>query len=327
MREFSPDGLIDYSDAEILSELRRVAALIASPTLTIHGFRRHARVSYNTVRAHFRGWREALAAAGLAHRYSGQSLGGRMRGRRPARGMSGEEILLELRALAGRLGRDTLRMADLKDHPFLSAVTVWRRFGQWRVAMNRAGLKTGRYSGTWSEGECFENLLEVWTHLGRPPRFEEMKKPPSRIGPHCYARRWGTWRRALAWFAARANAERQSASGGASEQSVLIGATAVCSEQTAKAAVKTQQLAGTTPTTRNPPQETTRHVPISLRFQILQRDRFRCTLCGNTPATDLNCRLHVDHVIPYSRGGRTEPGNLTTLCKTCNLGKGDALPS
>ncbi len=316
MGEFRLDRLIDYSDAEILSELRRVAALVDSPKLTIQNFRRRAKVSYGAVRAHFRGWKEALEAAGLGHRYSGQSLGGRMRGPRPARGISDARILDELRAHALGLGRDTLITADFKSHPWLSAATVWRRFGRWRDAMAKAGLGTGRYSGAWSEEECFENLLGVWTHLGRAPRFEEMKKPPSRIGPHCYMRRWGTWRRGLAAFVEHQN-----------ENHASTGAAAVCLEQTAGAAVEAQNQTGPERITPKPGQENTRHVPLSLRFKILQRDRFTCTLCGASPATDPLCRLQVDHVIPWSRGGRTEPGNLATLCKTCNLGKRDTMPT
>lgn len=324
--EFRLDRLTDYSDQEILSELRRVALLVDRPKLTIHDFRRHARVSYGAVRAHFRGWREALDAADLGHRYSGQSLEGRMRGPRPARGMSDEAILRELRALALGLGRDTLLTSDLKDHPFLSAMTVFRRFGRWRWAMERAGLKTGRYKGIWSEGECFENLMEVWAHLGRAPRFAEMSRPPSRIGAHPYLRRWGTWRRALRWFAEKANGMRNE-SGDPDSKSISADAATVRLERTVKAAGEIQNQPGPERITRKAGQEDTRHVPVSLRFQILQRDRFKCTLCGASPALDPLCRLHVDHVIPWSRGGRTEPGNLTTLCKTCNLGKGDSLPS
>ncbi len=33
--------------------------------------------------------------------------------------------------------------------------------------------------------------------------------------------------------------------------------------------------------------------------------------------------LHIDHVVPVSRGGLTEPENLQTLCAPCNLRKGN----
>lgn len=65
---------------------------------------------------------------------------------------------------------------------------------------------------------------------------------------------------------------------------------------------------------------TKRAVPLGLRYQTLERDRGRCVLCGQSGAAG---RLHVDHVIPWSQGGRTELENLQTLCERCNLGKGN----
>ncbi|HSP17639.1 MAG TPA: HNH endonuclease signature motif containing protein [Thermoanaerobaculia bacterium] len=62
-----------------------------------------------------------------------------------------------------------------------------------------------------------------------------------------------------------------------------------------------------------------------LRWRILQRDDFRCRKCGADAASDHHVRLDVDHIIPVSAGGRTEPGNLQTLCSACNGGKGELL--
>lgn len=59
----------------------------------------------------------------------------------------------------------------------------------------------------------------------------------------------------------------------------------------------------------------------SLRYDIMKRDGFRCVLCGRTPNDGI--KLHVDHIIPVSRGGKTEYSNLRTLCNTCNMGKRD----
>lgn len=61
----------------------------------------------------------------------------------------------------------------------------------------------------------------------------------------------------------------------------------------------------------------------SLRFQILTRDNFTCRLCGAKPdPTNNDVVLRVDHIIPVSRGGKTHPDNLQTLCQHCNSGKG-----
>ena len=58
----------------------------------------------------------------------------------------------------------------------------------------------------------------------------------------------------------------------------------------------------------------------SLRYQVLKRDGSRCTKCGATPQTH-GVTLHVDHIVPVSKGGKTELDNLQTLCAPCNLGK------
>lgn len=61
----------------------------------------------------------------------------------------------------------------------------------------------------------------------------------------------------------------------------------------------------------------------SLRYDVLRRDNFRCQICGATQEDGV--KLHVDHIVPVSRGGRTEMGNLRTLCERCNMGKGAKL--
>lgn len=56
-----------------------------------------------------------------------------------------------------------------------------------------------------------------------------------------------------------------------------------------------------------------------LRFKILERDNFKCVYCGNGPEEGM--KLHIDHLIPYSKGGKTELQNLVTACHVCNIGK------
>lgn len=61
----------------------------------------------------------------------------------------------------------------------------------------------------------------------------------------------------------------------------------------------------------------------SLRYEVMRRDGFRCVLCGAS-AKD-GARLHVDHIYPVSKGGKTVMNNLRTLCDRCNLGKSDKI--
>ena len=59
----------------------------------------------------------------------------------------------------------------------------------------------------------------------------------------------------------------------------------------------------------------------SLRYDVMKRDNFRCVLCGLSAKDGV--QLHVDHIRPVSKGGKTEMSNLITLCEHCNLGKRD----
>jgi hypothetical protein len=59
------------------------------------------------------------------------------------------------------------------------------------------------------------------------------------------------------------------------------------------------------------------------RFAILERDGFRCRICGASPhGDDTTIVLHVDHITPRSKGGTNDPSNLWALCYECNIGKG-----
>lgn len=70
---------------------------------------------------------------------------------------------------------------------------------------------------------------------------------------------------------------------------------------------------------------TKRDASVKLRFDVFKRDNFKCCICGASPAKDINVELHIDHIIPWSKGGETEMDNLQTLCSRCNLGKSDSM--
>lgn len=66
--------------------------------------------------------------------------------------------------------------------------------------------------------------------------------------------------------------------------------------------------------------EQRRIMTASMRYEVLRRDNFRCVLCGASAGDGV--QLHVDHIVPLAKGGKTELSNLRTLCDRCNLGKG-----
>ena len=62
-------------------------------------------------------------------------------------------------------------------------------------------------------------------------------------------------------------------------------------------------------------------VPFSKK-NVLIRDGFMCAYCRTH-----NGRLTIDHIVPKSRGGRTEFENCVAACRACNHKKGNQLPS
>ena len=68
--------------------------------------------------------------------------------------------------------------------------------------------------------------------------------------------------------------------------------------------------------------------------EVLERDGYRCQLCGKKTRPDYNC-FHplfpnLDHIVPLNKGGPHTKKNTQCLCRLCNLikhdtGKGDQL--
>lgn len=61
-------------------------------------------------------------------------------------------------------------------------------------------------------------------------------------------------------------------------------------------------------------------VPFSKK-NVLARDQFACVYCGRRQKA-----LTIDHVIPVSRGGKTDFDNCVACCKSCNNYKGARTP-
>jgi hypothetical protein len=305
---FELDRLTEYTDEAILDEIRRVAAVANRDSLPRTEFDRHAKLSSSAVQRRFGGWRNALAAAGLGHLYRGPSVTENAR-RQAAKRMSDAELLAELRRVAQVIGTETLTQGQLRAHSSIRAEAVIRRFGSWDDGLQEAGLRRSKLGRRYSEEQYFENLLTVWTHYGRQPRYSEMDKTPSVITAGAYEKRFGRWTNALVAFVQRMN-ETSDTEGNpdpsASGKPIPAHARGTAADTTTQGRGKQK-------------------IPVSLRYVILKRDGFRCVLCGRSPANYLGCELHVDHMVPASKGGATTADNLRTTCSVCNIGKGDRL--
>jgi 5-methylcytosine-specific restriction endonuclease McrA len=61
-------------------------------------------------------------------------------------------------------------------------------------------------------------------------------------------------------------------------------------------------------------------VPFSKK-NVLVRDRYACAYCGKKAGP-----LTLDHVIPRSKGGKTDWENCVACCRACNTKKGAGTP-
>jgi hypothetical protein len=188
----------DTSDEALLEEIRRVDELVNLPTLTRTEFQKHAKVHSSTLSKRFGTWQAALERAGLAAKFDGRTLSeGSGVGRRNT---TDEEILNELRQLAERLGTDVLTSDDIRGELGMSTRLLINRFGSTVKALAAAGLKQSNRGLRYSDDERFENLLKVWTALGRQPMYRDMQRAPSQVGGKAYVIRYGGWLKALEAF-------------------------------------------------------------------------------------------------------------------------------
>lgn len=206
-----------------------------------------------------------------------------------------EELLTELRRVAKIYGKNTLSISEYQRYGRFCIETMYRRFGSWPKALKKAELKTD-YERNIPIPKLFENLEEVWVKLGRQPTCDLMCRPLSKYHADTYISRFGTWRKALEVF-----------------ETYLNSAKGKKGTRRRRRIEKLQALHVRTP----------RHPCISLRFKVMKRDKFKCVLCGRSPAANPQVELEIDHIIPWSKGGETLPENLQTLCAECNNGKGD----
>lgn len=292
--EFILKRLPEYTDEALIEEIGRVAELVQHPKISITEFKKHSRVNPSTIHKRFGGWEQALRVAGLSDRFDSSN-----------RVVSKEKIISELQRVSNLLGTNGFSREQFNANARFTYAVIRRAFGTWHKAMQAAGLSTNALGKRYTDEECFENLLQVWSHYGRPPQHREMTLAPSVVGPKAYILRWGSWTKALYAFVEQVNKDVHTV-----DTSLGIESNVTDGPPIRKSKVE---------------EENCRDIKLGLRYTVLNRDRFKCVLCGNSPAMSVDCRLHVDHIIPFSKGGKTEIGNLRALCQYCNLGKSNRI--
>jgi hypothetical protein len=205
--------------------------------------------------------------------------------------VSNGELISDIRRVAELAGANAVSFRLYSELGNYHPSTVALRFGTWNEALIAAGLEVASERNI-NEERLFENLMRLWEHYGRQPRFRELAFPPSVISSGPYQRRFHSWMKALEQFVVYANA------------------------QDSRPPIPVEIPSG---------HKTGRDPSLRLRFRVMKRDNFSCRACGESPALRPGLSLHVDHVQAWSLGGETIEGNLQTLCEACNLGKSNVL--
>ena len=296
----------NVSDEELLKDILRVANSLEKSTITITEYENNGgKFDPSTITKRFGGWLRAIDLCGLKPNeqqiYSSLAV-------RTQSNITTQELVDDLLNVSKTTNKKTFSSSEYKRNGKYSPDTYYRRFKTWNNALKVSGLEPfdhplgGGGKNKISEYDCLEEIERIWITLGRQPTVADIKKGLSKYSLPVYTRRFGSWRKALEFFVAYMNGEQEVEK---PEEDEIPLPTEI-----------PQKYAN-----NKPMHKTKRDINLRLRFIVMKRDNFKCCMCGRSPATTPGLELHIDHIIPWSKGGETIIDNLQTLCSDCNLGK------
>ncbi len=296
----------NISDNELLEDIKRVASIVGKGSLTRDEYRQYGKYSSNTFLRHFGSWTAALEMCDLnVSKYQHAA----EKGGHNYSEVSNEQLVSDLQKVAGILHASTFSSGDYKKYGEFSRSTYHRRFGSWNNSLEAAGLSPYKFvSGRKITTEVlFQEIERLWIKLGRQPTSTDIKEGLSQFSLNTYSRHFGSWRKALESFVEYIDDDNSSET----------------MEQTNEIITKHKKIIDypEPPYKHNTQREPNTH----LVLKVYRRDKFRCRKCGASPAIDPSVVLHIDHIIPWSKGGETVFDNLQTLCSKCNLKKSDLI--
>ena len=275
------------TDRELLDDMINVANLLGREALTMDAYAKCGKYHPTTIGRRFGGWNNALKKAGLVINHIE---------------VSNSELFEDIYNTAKILGQDTITITQYNQFGKHSAGLIIRRFDSWGSALSKAGLNHTGFRSSITIQELLEEIERVWVQLGRQPTTTDIKNGISKFSLNSYARKFGSWRKALEAFVGYINSDDTTQEKKIEQSNVT---STCCEEQEQQATIR----------------KTQRDINLRLRFLVMKRDNFKCCFCGRSPATTPGLELHIDHIKPWSMGGETIFENLQTLCSDCNLGK------
>ena len=290
----------NVSDEELLNDIVRVARALGKESITLKEYKDNGGLyDRTTYTRRFGSWVNTLQKAGL------QPTSAQI----ARHGIPEKTLICDIQRVEKILGKKTFYCSEYLQHGEYSKKSIFRRFKTWNDALIASGLEPfdhplgGGTKNRISEYACFEEIERMWITLGRQPTTNDIKNGTSRYSLHVFERRFGTWRKALEAFVAYMNGENEVEPPNEPE-SIQLSVEMPLMSSDPESAHKTK-----------------RDINLRMRFMVMKRDNFKCCMCGRSPATTPGLELHIDHIIPWSKGGETVIDNLQTLCSDCNLGK------
>ena len=282
----------NVSDQELIQDVQDVAQKLGKDTLTGSEYSLHGKYYHGTLQKRFGSWKKVLELCNL-----------KTHGHNFKYTFSDGDVIFDLKRVAKIINKTTLCHSEYSAHGEYHATTLMRKYGSWNKILELAGMKLN-LQRNFSNEEMFEEIERVWTILGRQPTTTDINNGISKYSLNSYARRFGSWRKALEAFVGFINSDAE-----------VLTEDKCVEPNTPKDVCNDSK--------KNAMHKTSRDINLRLRFRVLQRDNFKCCACGASPAKDVSVELHVDHILPWSKGGETVFENLQTLCSKCNLGKSD----
>ena len=304
----------NISDQALLNDVAHVAKVLNKSSLTKKEYAQNGQYGVETICRRFGSWLKVLnlcklesnqfqlAAANSSHLYTA---------------ISNRDLLDDIIRVSKILGKESFSSREYNDLAKYSSSTVFKHFKSWNNALVKAGLRPYKQVSEKriETTTLFEEIERMWITLGRQPTVSDIKNGYSKYALNTFSRRFGGWRNALEAFVNWIENEQNDT------QVIYINTDQSVGDDTL---IQEQDSAS-----RNFPlpikHKTKRDINLRLRFLVMKRDNFKCCICGASPAKDPEVELHVDHIIPWSKGGETVIDNLQTLCSKCNLGKSDLL--
>ena len=187
---------------------------------------------------------------------------------------------------------DYMRWADRRFH----RDTLLRFYGGWEPVCTAADMKVWK-THEYNDEDIINLVLDLWRWRGQRPVITDLKKYNLEHGTMLHEgtikNKWGNWSPFIKLIS-------------------QLGQGQITISDVIDAKIK-----------KNPREA----ISAGIRCEILRRDNYACIDCAASPRKDRNVSLHIHHVKPVSKGGKSLIENLVTNCSSCNLGKSDRILS